>query len=98
MTMDLIPRHRNLDKDLSYNWEGWCTLIDFLQRHGGKTEEFSGTNDGELICANTCRQVAKIIEENSAEYNSIYGGGSYGKLPAQQHAKIWHDSHGFRQH
>lgn len=49
-----------------YNWSGWRFLMDKLHEWGMEMlgKGFSGMNDGELIRAPYCREVADLIEKN----------------------------------
>ena len=52
------------DPHLHYNWTGWRFLQEFLETNGVDIEEFSGSNDGDLISRKTCKAVAECIEKN----------------------------------
>ncbi len=97
MGMDLVSTK---NKGLSYNWTGWKSLCEFVERNGISTAEFAGSNDGCRIKAATCKLVAKAIEGNADEYNKIFGSSMRagdGPTPAAKHAKLWRTSGGFRQ-
>lgn len=44
-----------------YNWSDWSEQIKYLQQWGIDTSEFSGTNDGFVISAETCEKVGYAI-------------------------------------
>lgn len=47
-----------------YNWSGWSYLTSHLQNWGVELTGFSGMNDGDLIKAKKCREVADAIEKH----------------------------------
>jgi hypothetical protein len=75
MGMDLIAvePYPMIKTQAHYNWTGWNTLRRFLDKHGVDISEFSGSNDGDLISKQTCREVAIVIEDNLAELQEIFG-------------------------
>jgi len=101
MGMELKPMrpHKGAPRDTNgeviwghYNWSGWAYLVDFLNAHDVDTSEFTGWNNGDLICAATCKEVAKTIEK--------YAGGLSPEdrewlLP---HAELWRTCGGYRQY
>ena len=47
-----------------YDWGGWSLITGLLVKWGVKLEGFSGMNDGEIIKAAKCREVADAIEKH----------------------------------
>jgi hypothetical protein len=91
MGMDLSPINAKLE-GLSYNWDAWLFLMEKLNEWGVDTREFSGSNDGELISASTCRAVADALEAHVDE------------IPGEKNRKFfragieaWRHSNGFCQ-
>ena len=64
MGMDLYGKKFKHNCYLSYNFSGWTQLIQYLNKWGVDTSEFSGFNDGNLIKAKTCQAVADAIDAN----------------------------------
>jgi hypothetical protein len=60
MGMDIHARRR-IGQTLHYNWNGWSTLIGYLEKWDVDVSEFSEFNDGDLIKPKTCRIVADAL-------------------------------------
>lgn len=75
---------------LSYNYTGWKVINQLA------VYDLPGTNDGELIEAEECRQIADAIEADADRYNVDFGGkdSDYGEAPAKEHAAWWRNSNG----
>lgn len=52
---------------LAYNWAGWRWLVAKLQSWGVDTSEFTFSNDGAQLSAETCRRVAGAIADHLDE-------------------------------
>ena len=59
MGMDLSPR--NNIPSLHFNWSGWAAFGTLLDSLGCNTNDMRGSNDGELIPADTCRTWAAAL-------------------------------------
>ncbi|MDE2096136.1 MAG: hypothetical protein KGL39_02750 [Patescibacteria group bacterium] len=87
--MDLIPQKGAVD--CHYNWSGWSWLITHLQEWGVDTNHFDGVNDGKLIPAAKCCEVAAAIEAHLPELDAE------DREWLEPHVAIWRASGGFRQ-
>lgn len=69
MGMDLcaVNPPENVNPSISYNWTGWKDLVGKLNRWGVNTAEFTFCNDGDIISAETCMEVADAIERHFDE-------------------------------
>ena len=47
-----------------YNWSGWTYITDKLESWGVDLTDFSGSNDGGVIPAEKCIEVANAIESH----------------------------------
>jgi hypothetical protein len=64
MGFDLYSKRRPKGKDKLYyrfNIHGWGSVQDFLSTLGCDLSEFSGCNDGDLVSAETCADIAGRI-------------------------------------
>lgn len=64
MGMDLIalsPQDPE-QSSIHFNWSGWSVFADLLTELGCNTEEMSGSNDGELVAAETATAWAAALE------------------------------------
>lgn len=100
MGMDLMPVNPSNDAPRNdygvtwgrYNWAGWRYIVDKCNEWGVDTSKFQGANDGALIPAATCRQVADAIEAHLHE------------LPIEEqqwlkpHIALWRTCGGYRQY
>lgn len=59
-----IKNKNEYGANLHYNWTGWGWLVNQLEEWGVNTEEFSGSNDGEVLSRKTCKTVAEAIEQH----------------------------------
>ena len=100
MGMDLItiepmqdaPKDKNgRTIDGRYNITGWTLLWNLLIDWKVDTSEFSGYNDGEQICKETCLAVAKAIEDNLHTLNKK------DKDWLQPHIILWKTCGGYEQ-
>ena len=99
--MDLKPMrpHKNRPKDKygkyvwgRYNLCGWVSLINLLHSWDIDTSEFSGFNDGDLICAATCKIVAQTIKDHLDELSE------QDRKWLEPHIELWQTSGGYRQY
>lgn len=66
--MNLYPIGQAFEgESLDYNWSGWKTLADYLSTWGVDTSEMKGMNDGDPICAATCRKIADALDAHRSE-------------------------------
>ena len=100
MGMDLIPMEPTLEApkdgqgniiDGRYNIFGWGELWNLLIDWKVDTAEFSGYNDGEQICKETCLEVAKAIE------NNLHTLDKKTKNWLQPHIALWQTCGGYEQ-
>ena len=100
MGMDLIviAPTKNAPKDTNgniidgrYNISGWTTLWNLLIDWNIDVSEFSGYNDGEIICQETCQDVAKAIEDNLHTLDEKH------KNWLQPHIELWRTCGGYEQ-
>jgi len=99
--MDLEPARptKDLPKDTMdgkpywqhYNWAGWSFLLDHLEKWGVSMDGFSGVNDGILIRAEKCREVADAIEKHLPELSERH------QEWLQPHIIFWRNCGGCRQ-
>jgi hypothetical protein len=75
-----------------YNWGGWGTLVDKLQSWGVSTEHFAGSNDGQLIPAIKCREVADAIEKHIDEFDDEE------RKYLKQDIELWRNCGGYKQY
>lgn len=68
MTMALKPIQKG---SLEFSWGGWKKLINYLDKWGVCTAEFKQSNDGDIICAVTCKVVADVLVMHQAEVPEI---------------------------
>jgi hypothetical protein len=86
MGMDLVPKRPSkapAELDLRYNWNGWSTLITYLEKWGVDTSEFDGANNGMRISAKTCLAVGSAID---AHYDTL---SKEDKEWLARHAEQW---------
>lgn len=74
-----------------YNWTGWSWLWEHLAEWGIDTRDFSGSNDGELIPAEKCVEVANAIEAHIGELDEEH------QAWLRPHIKLWRTCGGYRQ-
>jgi hypothetical protein len=75
-----------------YSWAGWVKQIDYLQKWGIDTSEFSNINDGEVISKETCLKVADAIEQHLDELSEEH------KLWLHPKIELWRTCGGYEQH
>jgi len=66
MGMDLQSLNTEV-LDTSYNWAAWRDIVGRFEKWGIDTSEFRFANDGELINARTCMDVADALEAHIDE-------------------------------
>lgn len=74
MGMDLYSKRKPRGKDSPYyqfNWAGWGRIQDFLLCLGCDLSEFSGRNDGDLVGAETCTNIAYRLYELKGQMRQI---------------------------
>ena len=74
MGMDLYSARKPRGKKHLYyrfNAFGWGTFLDFLQDLGCDLSEFSGSNDGDLVSADTCADIATRLAEIKASLHAL---------------------------
>lgn len=66
MGMDLIALNPTTPDSGSYhvNWTGWSTLGDLLIELGCDTRSMAGSNDGDIVTADTARAWGNAIKDN----------------------------------
>ena len=77
---------------LDYNWTGWKGICKLAGESADTNLPM--VNDGDEIQPSVCIRIGEAIEANADWYNREYGGGGYGKAPADEHAKFWKMSNG----
>lgn len=76
-----------------YNWSGWGWLTDHLAEWGDvDMSHFAGSNDGALIPAKVCRQVADSLEKHLPELSSA------DRDWIAPHVQLWRTCGGYRQY
>lgn len=61
------PRRRGKVIEHGYNWGRWEVLLAFLEKYGVTLESFDGLNDGKIIPAKKCIEVADAMDANINE-------------------------------
>ena len=74
-----------------YNMIGWLTLIAFLKKWDVDVREFSSTNYGEAISAETCEKVAAALEKHLPDLRQS------DRAWLEPHIILWKTSGGYRQ-
>lgn len=74
-----------------YNWTGWSYIINLLNKWGINTNEFSGLNDGDVICDETCKKVADAIEKHLSDLDAK------DRKWLEPHIILWRTCGGYRQ-
>ena len=77
--------------DGRYNISGWSTLCHLLIDWNVDISEFSAYNDGEMICTETCQEVAKAIEDN------LHTLDGQTKKWLKPHIELWRTCGGYEQ-
>jgi hypothetical protein len=88
MGMDLCSDLPGYDQH--FNWSGWAQVTDQLQEWGISMDEFSQSNDGDLISDATCQSVAAAIVAHRHEIPPAY-------WTRDEAVDCWRKCGGFRQ-
>lgn len=86
-----IKEKYDTDRNLHYNWTGWRYITNLLEGFGVDMTQFSGSNDGDLLSQNTCKSVAKALEDHWQELSEDDQAWLTDHLPK------WKWSRGFEQ-
>lgn len=102
MGMDLKPQCPTLDAPIDvydgtvrwgrYNWSGWIYITELFKREGVPMEEFSGSNDGDMISATTCELAAQAIER------ALPTLSQEDQIWLQPHIALWRTCGGYKQY